>query len=185
VKKPFVLIESTYEGEHNSTPLQIRRQAYWAILCGATGQSMGNRPIWLFDPGWQAAMDAAGSVSMKHLKSLFDSRAWFDLLPGKSHKRVTTGLGEFNGLDYLAAAITSDGSTLVAYMPSKRSITVDLSRISGAQAQAWWFDPRTGKVSAAGRHSTHGTQEFTPPGSGDWVLVLDDASKGRQPPGSN
>jgi hypothetical protein len=29
--RPFVLIESTYEGEHNSTPEQIRRQAYWTI----------------------------------------------------------------------------------------------------------------------------------------------------------
>jgi hypothetical protein len=124
-------------------------------------------------------------VSMKHLKSLFDSRAWFDLIPDQSHKVVTTGLGEFNGLDYLAAAITSDGSTVMAYMPSKRSITVDLSRMSGTQAQAWWFDPRTGKASAAGRHPTQGTQEFAPPGSGDWVLVLDDASKGRQPPGLN
>jgi len=181
---PFVLIESTYEGERNSTQLQIRRQAYWAIPCGATGQSMGDRPIWLFDPGWQAALDFPGSVSMKHLKQLFDSRAWFDLIPDQGHRVVTTGLGEFNGLDYLAAAITSDGSTVMAYMPSKRTITVDLSRMSGSQAQAFWFDPQTGRASAAGQHSTQGTQEFTPPGDGDWILVLDDASKNRQPPGS-
>jgi len=49
--RPFILIESTYEGEHNSTPLQVRRQACWTLLSGATGQVMGNRPIWLFDPG--------------------------------------------------------------------------------------------------------------------------------------
>ena len=54
---PFFLIETIYEGEHNASEVQIRRQAYWAILCGATGQFMGNRPIWLFDPGWQKAMD--------------------------------------------------------------------------------------------------------------------------------
>ena len=58
---PFVLIESTYEGEHNASAVQIRRQAYWAILSGATGQFMGNRPIWLFDPGWEAALNYAGS----------------------------------------------------------------------------------------------------------------------------
>jgi len=49
---PFFLIESTYEGEHNASAVQIRRQAYWAILCGGMGHIIGNRPIWLFDPGW-------------------------------------------------------------------------------------------------------------------------------------
>lgn len=47
----FVLIESTYEGEHSASAVQIRRQAYGAMLCGAAGQFFGNRPIWLFDPG--------------------------------------------------------------------------------------------------------------------------------------
>ena len=68
---PFFLIESSYEGEHNSSSAQIRRQAYWAILCGGMGQLIGNRPIWLFDPGWQNAMDASGSQSMVHLRNLF------------------------------------------------------------------------------------------------------------------
>ena len=62
--RPFVLIESTYEGEHNSTPDQIRRQAYWAVLGGGCGQFLGNNPIWHYDgPGlfptktnWQEAL---------------------------------------------------------------------------------------------------------------------------------
>jgi hypothetical protein len=66
---PFVLIESTYEGEHNSQPEQIRRQAYWAMLAGAGGQFFGNNPIWHFDgPGlfpvkqsWTQALDETGS----------------------------------------------------------------------------------------------------------------------------
>jgi hypothetical protein len=47
--RPFVLLETTYEGEHDSTPDQIRRQAYWAMLGGACGQFFGNNPIWHFD----------------------------------------------------------------------------------------------------------------------------------------
>jgi len=38
---PIFLIESTYEGEHNSSPEQIRRQAYWSVLCGALVTSLG------------------------------------------------------------------------------------------------------------------------------------------------
>ncbi len=48
---PFFLLETTYEGEHNASAVQIRRQAYWAVLCGGTGQFFGNRPIWGFEPG--------------------------------------------------------------------------------------------------------------------------------------
>ena len=46
---PFFLIESSYEGEHNSSEVQIRRQAYWAVLCGGFGHVMGNNPIWHFE----------------------------------------------------------------------------------------------------------------------------------------
>ncbi len=41
---PFFLVESTYEGEHNASQLQIRRQAYWSVLCGGNGHCMGNHP---------------------------------------------------------------------------------------------------------------------------------------------
>jgi hypothetical protein len=180
---PFFLIESTYEGEHNSTPVQIRRQAYWAVLCGATGQIMGNRPIWLFDPGWQSAMDAPGSISLAHLKTLFISRPWQDLVPDQKHAVVTSGLGEFNGLDYVAAARTSDGSTVIAYLPAGNIVTVDMSRISGNKTQAWWYDPRTGKPKAIGQFPTSGSKQFTPPDNSDWVLILDDAAKALPAPG--
>jgi hypothetical protein len=181
--RPFFLIESTYEGEHNSTPVQIRRQAYWPILCGGMGQVMGNRPIWLFDPGWQAALDAPGSVSMMHLKALFTSRAWYELIPDQKHEVVTAGLGEFHGLDYLAAARTADGTAVIAYLPTRRTVTVNMAKIYGNLAQAWWFDPRTGKPTSAGTFSTRGLREFAPPGEGDWVLVLDDAAKSLPAPG--
>jgi hypothetical protein len=190
---PFVLIESSYEGEHNASEVQIRRQAYWAVLCDSFGHFFGNNPVWHFDgPGlfpakmtWQQAMDLPGSVGMMYWGRLFRSRAWFDLVPDQKHEVVTGGLGEFTGLDYLAAARTSDGSTVIAYLPTKRTITVDMSKVSGAQTIGWWFDPRTGRATAAGTFPTSGTQELTPPAEGDWVLVLDDASKRRLPPGSS
>ncbi|MGA3042068.1 MAG: DUF4038 domain-containing protein, partial [Bryobacteraceae bacterium] len=80
---PYVLIETTYEGEHNASAVQVRRQAYWALLSGAAGQFMGNRPIWLFDPGWQAALDGTGSRDMARLQSIFRARAWYDLVPDR------------------------------------------------------------------------------------------------------
>ena len=182
--RPFFLKGSAYEGEHNASAVQIRRQAYWALLCGACGQIFGNRPIWLFDPGWQEALESQGSRDMVHLRALFTSRPWFHLLPDDAHEVVTGGLGEFRGLDFLAAARTSDGGTVIAYMPTARTITVDLTKICGTRVAAWWFDPRTGTAQGAGEFPTGSSREFAPPGEGDWVLVLDDATRGYGPPGT-
>jgi hypothetical protein len=181
--KPFLLIESTYEGEHNASAVQIRRQAYWAVLCGATGQFMGNRPIWLFDPGWKEAMDGVGSQDMARLNDLFKSRPWQHLVPDENHEVVIDGLGEFRGLDYLAAARTADGGTMMAYLPTSRTFTVDMTKVAGGRAKAWWFNPRTGEANLAGEFPASGKRQFTPPAEGDWVLVLDDASRKMPPPG--
>lgn len=182
---PYVLIETTYEGEHNASAVQIRRQAYWALLSGATGQFMGNRPIWLFDPGWQAALNSAGSRDMVRLKNLFTSRSWADLIPDVKHEVVLGGLGEFNGLDYLTAARTQDGGTVIAYLPTARVVMLELSKISGKRATAWWYNPRTGNSASIGQFPTSGKREFTPPGEGDWVLVVDDSSRGLSAPGKS
>jgi Putative collagen-binding domain of a collagenase len=88
---------------------------------------------------------------------------------------VTKGLGEFNGLDYLTAARSKDGSSVIAYMPSARTITVDMTQLVGHAVHASWMNPRTGKLQLAGRFSPTGSREFIPPGEGDWVLILDSA----------
>jgi hypothetical protein len=189
---PTFLIESCYEGEHNSSAVQIRRQAYWSVLCGGFGHVFGNNPLWHyngptlypFEGTWQQAMDLPGSVSMMYWGRLLRSRSWYDLVPDEKHQVVTAGLGEFEGDDYLAAGRTSDGSTVIAYLPTPRTIHVDMTRIAGKQVKAWWYDPRKGEASDGGTFPSTGTQEFTPPGEGDWVLVLDDADKKLPVPGT-
>jgi hypothetical protein len=189
---PFVMVESTYEGEHNSSPVQIRRQAYWSILGGACGQFMGNNPIWLFNPGWQSAMDLEGSQSMAYLKRFFASRAWQTLIPDdrvegdwtSSHTHfILAGNGEFRGLDTLTAACTADKNTLMAYMPSRREVTVDLRRMAGSFVRAWWFNPRNGEGIPAGEYPTTSPQSFLPPAEGDWGLVIDNAGLNLPAPG--
>lgn len=182
---PYFLLETTYEGEHNASAVQIRRQAYWAVLCGAVGQFFGNLPLWGFNPGWEDAMDGTGSQDMVRVKALFTSRPWYELVPDQKHNVVIDGLGEFTGLDYLAAARTSDGGTVIAYLPTTRTFTVDLSKVAGTEVRAWWYNPRTGKPVAAGKFAGGAKQKFTPPAEGDWVLVLDDASRNLPPPASN
>jgi hypothetical protein len=199
--RPYFLIESTYEGEHNAPEVQIRRQAYWADLSGSTGQVFGNNPLWHFDspgffeafasgvqpakkPTWEEAMDGPGSQAMAYLNELFHSRSWYKLVPDQAHRVVTGGLGEFTGLDYLTAALTEDQTTLIAYLPTSRTVTVDMTKVAGQSTTAWWFNPRDGTSTRIGEFATQGSRQFTPPAPGDWVLVIDEAALGLPAPGS-
>lgn len=117
------------------------------------------------------------------LGRLFRSRKWHELVPDEDHTVVTSGLGEFWGSDYLAAARTSDGKTVIAYMPTARTITVDLAKLDARQIKAWWFNPRNGTASPIGIYPGQEARQFTPPASEDWVLVLDDAEEDTRAPG--
>jgi hypothetical protein len=116
-----------------------------------------------------------------HVGKLFNSRAFHLLVPDSSHQVLVGGYQ--SGSTYAAAARTSDGSTVIAYIPTRRAVTINLARVNGATARAWWFNPRTSASTLIGDFATGASQSFTPPDQNDWVLVIDDASKNLPPPG--
>jgi hypothetical protein len=199
---PVFLIEANYEFENNTgmdtgTPPILRRQAYWTLLSGATGQFYGNGYTWQFKSGWQSHLDTPGSADMGYLKQLFAPRRWFDLVPDQSHTVVTAGYGTFANTgsiganNYVTAASTPDGALIMAYMPTVGAITVDMSTLS-APASASWYDPTNGTfIPIAGSpFGNTGSRQFQPSGnnsegSGDWVLVLEIVSPGGGQPRSN
>jgi Protein of unknown function (DUF4038)/Putative collagen-binding domain of a collagenase len=188
---PYYQIESAYENEHNSTPQQLRSQAYWAILSGASGHIFGNCPIWHFGSiktwcnitDWKKEMNNYGSVSMDYLQRLFRSRSWQTLIPDFENRIITSGYGTWGSKDHVASAITSDGNTLIAYLPSKRMVTVDMSIIRAAQAKCWWYNPSNGNAIFIGTCMNSRFRSFTPDSDGDWVLVIDNASMKLSAPG--
>ena len=71
------------------------------------------------------------------------------------------------------------------YLPQNKPVKIDLSKISGGTKNQWWFDVRTGKATSSKSIKGKGVTTFTPPKEGkDWVLVIDDASKGFGVPGA-
>ena len=96
-------------------------------------------------------------------------------------KRIS-GLGSIPANSYVTAARTSDGSLVIAYLPSTRTITVDLSKLAGPMTGGW-YDPTSGEYIATDDLPliNSGKKEFIPPGrnvagDGDWVLVLETAT---------
>jgi len=216
--KPVFLVEANYEFEHlgctdGGSPMNLRRQGYWAMLSGATGQVYGSGGIWKFEKGWETKLDSPGAIQLGYLKALFASRNWNDLVPDQTHSLVTSGYGGFAGYvgkfidhiskdcsrvdriiafikkhtgigsittnGYVTAAQTPDGSLAMAYLPSIRTITVDMSKLAGP-TDARWYDPTNGKyLEVEGApFANAGSKQFTPPrnnsaGDGDWILVLD------------
>lgn len=181
---PFVYFEGRYENESDWTLRCLRSQAYWPVLLGGVGSFFGNRPIWLFDSGWQSALGSAGAQGMTYFGRLFKSRAWDKLVPDLSASVLTAGSGSV-GPDYAPAARTNDGATIIVYAPTQRTLTIDMSKITSgiATARSWWFNPATGTATLIGDYPNSGSRGFTPPTAGDWVLVIDDAGLGLAAPG--
>jgi hypothetical protein len=186
---PVFLVESDYEFENGADPERLRRQDYWSFLAGSCGYVYGSGYVWPMIAGWKDNLDTTGVTQLGYCKALFQSRPWYTLVPDQAHMLVTAGYGTFwsggtpsSGIslnDYVTAGSTADGKLALVYVPSARTVTVDLARLSGA-ITARWYDPTTGSYQpiAGSPFPNTASQTFTTPGvhadgAGDWVLVLE------------
>jgi chitodextrinase len=193
---PDFMVEANYEFEHNpstdggSTP-NLRRQEYWTMTSGATGQLYGSGNTWKIANGWAATdLDTIGVTQLGYLTSLLQGSQWYNLVPDQTHTLLTAGYGTFASTgsietnDYVSASKTPDGSLAMAYIPSSRTVTVDMSKM-GSQITAKWYDVTAGTYAtiSGSPFANTGTHQFTTPGThsdatSDWVLVLTAAGGG-------
>jgi hypothetical protein len=196
--RPAFVQEPGYEGEDNTgklpadTAYGTRRSRFWSVLAGGTaGDGFGTAEIssnvGAFSP-WPSCLSSPGATASSHAFRLFASIPWWDLVPcggdGDPRKVIASGGGSFGDSDasYIASAITSDRSWLLAYVPgtsrgkASRTFTLDAAAMSGT-ARARWWNPTTGAYTPIGRVPASGSRRFTTPGDNgagnDWVLVLD------------
>ncbi len=182
---PYILIEAQYENAPHVTPQRLRAQAYQSLLTGAAGHVFGNSPIWYFDAapdptwarGWRAALDSPGSRSMAHLHELFARLPWTEFEPDLSGAFLVGGEGD--GRERAVAARSRNGSLALVYIPEDRTVTLNLSRLTGPHVQAFWYDPAAGVAYDAMGSSlrSQGIEKFRPlqknaSGEGDWLLIL-------------
>jgi hypothetical protein len=187
--RPFVLIETVYEGEHDSKPEQIRRQAWWAMLCGACGQFFGNNPIWHFDGPtlfphtntWEQALDSVGTRDMARLGKILSALPWHRLVPESAAQIIVVGPGD--GATRAVAARTADGRFAMAYIPAdgsgQRELGLDLSAFP-LPLKARWVNPArdvpplvTAELLANRPQQSLRTPGDNGTGANDWVLVLE------------
>jgi uncharacterized protein DUF4038/collagenase-like protein with putative collagen-binding domain len=184
---------------YRATDYDVRKNAYWAVFAGAFGHVYGANGVWQWlRPGetdldissvdfggrhpWNEAMALPGSDDMQHVRRLVESRPYLIRIPDQSI--VTSDVG--SGGARVQATRGSDGSYAFVYIPDGRQVNVDLTFIAGETVRAWWYDPRLGSSTMIGEFAAADSRRFVCPSNGpanDWVLVLDDASRGFAPPG--
>jgi Protein of unknown function (DUF4038)/Putative collagen-binding domain of a collagenase len=159
------------------------------------------------DPIWQSQLGSEGSIGQMHLGRLFRSREHWKLVPDTNHTVVTGGYDSrslvsaiwerlraiVHGEPYRlgsassVAARTSDGQTVIAYIPNGNSatITVAMDQIVDHESEAscWWFSPRDGLTKQIGIFPTVGSRKFIAPDTKDWVLVIDSHEANLAAPG--
>ncbi len=207
--KPVLDAEPIYEGHPvafnarnfgHSVAADVRRPFYWDVLSGACGHTYGHHSVWSMHQAgrapvnaplmpWTEAMDEPGAFQVGIGKRLIESRPFLKLAPDDSllvpseYPTLVPGAGTRR----FAAARAGDGSYALIYVPVGRSFKVRMDRISGAEVNAWWFNPRDGQANLLGAFPNQGERTFVPPAPGellDWVLVLDDAARKFGVPGA-
>ncbi len=164
--KPVVDGEARYEEEDGTTPLETRRAGYWACLAGGF-YTYGHRDNWMSPQTWRGWYDSPGAKQIQVMGDLFRSIQWWHLVPDRAVLLDwTTGN---------AAARSSDGDWILAYLTGNSPVNVKLSSITASDlASAWWVDPRTGARTKIGIFATSRTKEFTPPsGWQDAILFVE------------
>ena len=170
---PFILGESTYEGEHGALggPLQARKQAWWCVLSGGFGHAYGS-PLWAFPGNWREIMRYPGAESLKHFYSFFTQLKWYEMTPDFDHQLIIEGSGAFAVNDWVTTSIARNKSFSVSYLPSYRKLKIDLSVLEGEIFKIIWFNPRNGEYSMVNDNAPRELIELESPDSEDWVLFV-------------
>jgi hypothetical protein len=175
--KPFIGLEFNYEaGTNNISPTMLRAQHYWAMLAGCCGVIYGNNPMWYFGStnggggDWQAALNSPGANYMKIFGQFFRSLHWYSLIPDRTGSVITAGAA--SGANEAAFGCAADSSSIVGYMPTARSVTINPAGLKGDSIHVRWFNPSTGVFTTMADRAKV-TSNYSPPQAGDWALVLD------------
>jgi hypothetical protein len=169
----------------------VRQALYWNLFSGAFGHTYGCHPIWqmktpereavgLVRHNWYDVLDLPGAWDLIHARRLIESRPFLSRVPDQS----LIVPAYFPETDYVVA--TRGNGYAFVYFPTGWPAEIRLDKIGAESVTAYWYNPGNGESKLINTFPGKGTRSFTPPTNGrgnDWVLVLDDTSKGFKEPG--
>ncbi|MDX2108644.1 MAG: DUF4038 domain-containing protein [Verrucomicrobiota bacterium] len=201
--RPVVEGEPGYEAHPNHfnqdhgmlDQTDVRKSCYWAFFAGAAGYTYGCHAVWQMWDGvrtpingprapWKESLALPGAGQVQYARRLLESRPFFKREPAQWMLWVDAR----RGAEHLQCCRALDGSYAMVYIAEGNKIKVWPSKITGSHLHIWWYNPRNGTAVDEGLReikddNCHFLPPFDPFGR-DWVLVLDDASKGYPAPGT-
>ncbi|MCP5520340.1 MAG: DUF4038 domain-containing protein [Verrucomicrobiales bacterium] len=186
--KPVVNLEAMYDARGNDgwRAVDARGLGWRTWLSGACGYTygagdtppkvpQGNGALWKWvtDPEkydyWQKALQWDSAFQMQYLHDFLAGVEWWRLEPAPD--LILNPAEDITRRP--AVARTREGDLAVAYLPTPDSLEVNLSDFPEPLVRRW-FDPVRGRFNPdAGEVAPGGIQRFTPPGRGDWVLLIE------------
>jgi hypothetical protein len=187
--RPIINLEPPYEdhlGYQSRKPhpaYHVRRAVYWSLLAApVAGFTYGGHGLWSWQTvkgktppdhpntgvarTWREALELPGNDQMTHVVELFASVPWTKLRPAQ--ELVAQQPGTADPAKFIAAARTADNAAVVVYLPVGGAVQLVKGKLPEG-LQGMWFDPRTGKRTAA---MVDAALRFEAPDGQDWVLVL-------------
>jgi len=160
----------------------VRQAAYRAVFSGAFGHTYGHHCVWsmikepddYFHLHWEEAIARPAAGQMCYIRKLMESRPYFVRVPDP--KLISAN---YEGVNHIEASRGEDYA--LAYSSNGLPLHMKMGIISGSSIKAHWYDPRTGESHYIGEFVNEGNRSFIPPSRGrndDWIIMLDDASKG-------
>jgi hypothetical protein len=150
--RPVVYLEGRYEQERDAGEgdPQLRRQLYGPFLAGASAVVFGNNPIWNFeanplwpyDGTWQTNLDSLGSRHTSQFAGLVAEQPWWQLTPDLDDEVIVEGVGD--GAE--RASVRWGAERALVFVPTARTMTLDLRGLRGDRVQLERVDPTTGEV---------------------------------------
>jgi hypothetical protein len=178
--RPVLFLEGRYEQEGDFDPgdERLRHQMYGPFAAGASAVLFGNNPIWHFESTpiypfsgtWQQNLSSLGSRDLGTFGVVVASLPWAATVPVDPESVLVSGSDD--------AVVRASGQAALVYLPTRRAVTVDLSRFAVAeQVRVVAVDPRSGADTVLGTFPTAGRQALAArpanaAGTGDWVLVI-------------
>lgn len=155
------------------TAADLRQNLYSSLMEGACGFVYGHASVWCFRereedgvPPWREALLRPGARQTPYAARLRLSRPYAafrpapELIDGDAETLTLAGRGERYAF---------------VYAPAGQPLRVRAGKLGGKALKESWFNPCTGKETAAGCVPPRDWL-FTPPSGGrgrDWVLILD------------
>jgi hypothetical protein len=168
--KPFVISNLELPREVSDQSAIIRNQAWQSMLSSAAGFCHSST-IKNFHPTWKVNITQDGTEYMAHFAKILKGLPWDLMQPDGAVNILADSLDRID----ISVCYLSNRRLAMFYIPSSKTIPLNLTALNGKKFNAVWYSPRTGKRWPGGEMERTETARITPPNAQpawDWILLI-------------